>query len=802
MRKGQIWNRVMQGALVFTLTTTSLAAQTPELVLAESSQEEAGDDFAQSLLGENSDSEDRDDTKSSQDGNSGSAAETSASKDTDKKTEENTEKSEDQTASQDTEKEESKDTETDTKTDSDSESDKKTDTDPGSDSSDNTDSSSNTSLSPKEKLSQGVKDLSEIISKDSSQYKTETVTYLKQLLAQAKKLQEDSGATKKEISQMTELLQDSGLLVNTDDTILEDSYAVSAKLLHAAPTTPGQLSMGNDAIAKTTLKLTDDGRSKLEIQMQPIVSAVLPDGKGYLGKWDYSSSQSETAPLIKDSWKSSSVVSYYNIWDSYNKKKGGTDSVMKGKKYPQVLSMPVSLNRDSYWIRVYVPAMEVIAGGGYQVAKLELDYGDLSGKSFQADMTSLRESYNNVKTVYKTMKAKNAKDSRLSYVKAALAVGRMELRNISASQESVDKCTAGLKKVIAYLGYTDQMEEASQNKKTEEANQKAEKKAQNQATKYNKKSSSKKTSKKKNNSSSSTSEKLDKNNLADGIYQINVYMMKTDKSSYSMSNNAVIHKAKLTVKNGKYYYNLIFKGLNISGKKGYLGTMKYYNSGYTAGSNGAPQGSLSDVTVISQQGVSDDYGSGYPKEIQIPMISETISDGYAPLQVFVPVMEAISAGTGTQAVYAKFDWSSLKTASDSTDFTDDSGIASGSSDSGSSSLSGGSSLGSNTLKSKSSDNGLKKSSLSKSSKKANTSGKNSGETADKTVALADSAANSPSTSSGEDSASYDVSEADQELEKLPPLRQHAGTICGWAASIAAVIASYWNRRRLYGVFKK
>ena len=30
------------------------------------------------------------------------------------------------------------------------------------------------------------------------------------------------------------------------------------------------------------------------------------------------------------------------------------------------------------------------------------------------------------------------------------------------------------------------------------------------------------------------------------------------------------------------------------------------------------------------------------------MIPEALNDGYVPLQVFVPIMDAISSGTGTQ----------------------------------------------------------------------------------------------------------------------------------------------------------
>ena len=67
--------------------------------------------------------------------------------------------------------------------------------------------------------------------------------------------------------------------------------------------------------------------------------------------------------------------------------------------------------------------------------------------------------------------------------------------------------------------------------------------------------------------------------------------------------------------------------------------------------------------------VSDTYGSNYPDEVTFELIPEALEDGYVPLQVFVPIMDAISAGTGTQPVFLKLDWSSLKaTTADDPDF--------------------------------------------------------------------------------------------------------------------------------------
>ena len=167
-------------------------------------------------------------------------------------------------------------------------------------------------------------------------------------------------------------------------------------------------------------------------------------------------------------------------------------------------------------------------------------------------------------------------------------------------------------------------------------------------------------------SGNTTSSGLDVNNLADGVYSVTGTMLKTDKATASMSNDAINHTVKLTVKNGKYTLTLDFKGLTINDQLGYLGKLKYYKTGYTLDKYNSPKGSLGSVTIDSYQKyengkkVSDSFGTDYPDVVSFPMISEAKKDGYVPLQVFVPIMDSISKGTGTQPVYLKLDWSSLK----------------------------------------------------------------------------------------------------------------------------------------------
>ena len=197
-------------------------------------------------------------------------------------------------------------------------------------------------------------------------------------------------------------------------------------------------------------------------------------------------------------------------------------------------------------------------------------------------------------------------------------------------------------------------------------------------------------------------------NLADGVYSITGNMVKVDKTTASMSDAAIDHTIKLTVKNGKYYITLNFNGLTVGQKLGYLSQLKYFTTGYTIDKKyGTPQGNLADVTVDSYQKntdgtlVSDSYGTNYPDIVTFELIPEALNDGYVPLQVFVPIMDAISSGTGTQPVFLKLDWSSLKaTTSDNPDFNkndnnNNNNNSNGNNNNGSSIGNG--SLGNNTL---------------------------------------------------------------------------------------------------------
>ena len=173
---------------------------------------------------------------------------------------------------------------------------------------------------------------------------------------------------------------------------------------------------------------------------------------------------------------------------------------------------------------------------------------------------------------------------------------------------------------------------------------------------------------------------LDKDNLEDGVYSVYVDMIKTDRANKSMSDNAINHTVKLEVKNGEYYITLDFKGITIENRFGYLKNLSYYEDGYTYGQFGTINGNLVAADVLSTQKDSDgndvidqynDKDNLYPDLIRIKLVKSAIedADGYVPLHVFVPIMEAIATGNGDQDVLMKIDWTSLKkTTEDDPDF--------------------------------------------------------------------------------------------------------------------------------------
>lgn len=167
--------------------------------------------------------------------------------------------------------------------------------------------------------------------------------------------------------------------------------------------------------------------------------------------------------------------------------------------------------------------------------------------------------------------------------------------------------------------------------------------------------------------------------LEDGIYKLDVEMLKVNRKDPSMAGGAINPTVKLEVADGEYYLTVDFKGMTITNQFGYLSQLWYYGEGYTYDEFGEPQGDLVEAEVLSTQknvdgsdviDIYNDKDNLYPDTVKIKLVKTALEDeeGYVPLRVVVPVMEAIAEGNGQHNVLMKLDWSTLeKTTEDDPD---------------------------------------------------------------------------------------------------------------------------------------
>ena len=178
----------------------------------------------------------------------------------------------------------------------------------------------------------------------------------------------------------------------------------------------------------------------------------------------------------------------------------------------------------------------------------------------------------------------------------------------------------------------------------------------------------------------------DVKNLPDGTYDIksvgekeNVEALnfsEEDKKSMAAS-GLNTEKTKLVVKNGKYSVNVSFKPISFGGLTGYLGDLKYYD-GYKTHANRSEikDSDFKDTTIIEnyskneKDAFSDVYKKKFPGRTVYPKtLSYNVDKNKIDVnneletftQVFVPVMESIFPGAGTQRMILKYDLSSLTT---------------------------------------------------------------------------------------------------------------------------------------------
>lgn len=426
------------------------------------------------------------------------------------------------------------------------------------------------------------------------------------------------------------------------ETIADGTYTINGVLRHAVQ---DQDSMGNTAISKPMTLQVSGGNCQLVLDLVPLTIRLgKKDFNGYLAEMLYYPDVDGRVPTESDAASGAEILEQYDgVYDSYNDPENGLDENVKGMIYPKKIAIPVTEGDGEIWTQVYVPVMEAVsAGSGEQYARLQLDWSSLTPVSKPTDPSTEPSTETPSTGQPSTEQPGNNGNQNPSSEKAdksglhtlLLSATSLSGRENVYTKESLE----ALKKAIAVAQNVYDNENATKLQITKQQN------ALSQAiiNLDQKKTTS--------STEDNSGESLDIKTLSDGVYYLPGKMMKIDKQSLSMANEALDHTVKLTVKKKKYTLTLSFNGLTINGQKGYLGWLKYYKVGYRTDAYGEPVGSPKEVDVTKKQN-----GTDYPKEISFTMIAEAKKDGYVPLQVFVPVMDAISAGSGTQNVYLKLD---------------------------------------------------------------------------------------------------------------------------------------------------
>lgn len=422
------------------------------------------------------------------------------------------------------------------------------------------------------------------------------------------------------------------------ETVADGTYTINGVLRHAVQ---DQDSMGNTAISKPMTLQVSGGNCQLVLDLVPLTIRLgKKDFNGYLAETLYYPDVDGRVPTESDAASASEILEQYDgVYDSYNDPENGLDENVKGMIYPKKIAIPITAGDGEIWTQVYVPVMEAVsAGSGEQYARLQLDWSSLTLVSNPTEPSTETPSTGQPSTEQPGNNG-NQNPSSEKADKSGLHTLLLSATSLSGRENVYTKeSLEALKKAIAVAQNVYDNENATKLQITKQQN------ALSQAiiNLDQKKTTS--------STEDNSGESLDIKTLSDGVYYLPGKMMKTDKQSLSMANEALDHTVKLTVKKKKYTLTLSFNGLTINGQKGYLGWLKYYKVGYQTDAYGGPVGDLKSVDVTKKQS-----GTDYPKEISFTMIEEAKEDGYVPLRVFVPVMDAISAGSGIQNVYLKLD---------------------------------------------------------------------------------------------------------------------------------------------------
>ena len=173
-------------------------------------------------------------------------------------------------------------------------------------------------------------------------------------------------------------------------------------------------------------------------------------------------------------------------------------------------------------------------------------------------------------------------------------------------------------------------------------------------------------------------------NLPDGEYNITAEALNFSQEGRASMAGSALDKGstKLIVRNGQYFVNVSFKAIDRAGFRGYLGDLKYYDGNKTHANRISIQDSeFNPATIVEYYSASETdnyvktYKEKFPERTLYPKTlsysvdknkidSNNILETFT--EVFVPVMESITTGSGTQRMILKFDLSNALKAVENT----------------------------------------------------------------------------------------------------------------------------------------
>ena len=139
--------------------------------------------------------------------------------------------------------------------------------------------------------------------------------------------------------------------------------------------------------------------------------------------------------------------------------------------------------------------------------------------------------------------------------------------------------------------------------------------------------------------------------LADGEYSVNVTALQAPgANSSSMMNQGLVHTAPLSVKSGVYTLKCTMNVISTNGSIG--GVQKVAQAG-TVAIGSYPSAPFTPLW-------STDNPNGATATFSLTVNDAAKQNGLLGIQVFVPAMEKLAAGHGTQTAFIKIDTSSVQ----------------------------------------------------------------------------------------------------------------------------------------------